>query len=54
MLLVSIKTQSLLWQKEESWRRYQVYNVKQSINGKFPSNYKASTIGFETQISLRR
>ena len=27
---------------------------KQSKNGKFPSNYKAIPIGFETQISLRR
>ena len=30
------------------------YNVKQSKNGKFTSNYKASQIDFETQISLRR
>ena len=30
------------------------YKVKQSKNGKFPSNYKASPIDFETQISLRR
>ena len=30
------------------------YKVKQSENGKFPSNYKASPIDFETQISLRR
>ena len=29
------------------------YNVKQSKNGKFISNYKASQIDFETQISLR-
>ena len=29
------------------------YKVKQSKNGKFPSNYKASLIDFETQISLR-
>ena len=28
------------------------YKVKQSKNGKFPSNYKASPIDFETQISL--
>ena len=28
------------------------YKVKQSKNGKFPSNYKASPINFETQISL--
>ena len=30
------------------------YKVKQSKNGKFPSNYKASPIDFQTQISLRR
>ena len=30
------------------------YKVKQRKNGKFPSNYKASPIDFETQISLRR
>ena len=30
------------------------YKVKQSKNGKFPSNYEASPIDFETQISLRR
>ena len=30
------------------------YKVKQSNNGKFTSNYKASPIDFETQISLRR
>ena len=29
------------------------YKVKQSKNGKFTSNYKASPIDFETQISLR-
>ena len=28
------------------------YKVKQSKNGRFPSNYKASSIDFETQISL--
>ena len=28
--------------------------VKQSKNGKFPSNYKGSPIDFESQISLRR
>ena len=28
------------------------YKVKQSNNGKFPSNYSASLIDFETQISL--
>ena len=30
------------------------YNVKQSKNGKFTSNCKASPIDFETQISLCR
>ena len=30
------------------------YKVKQSKNGKFRSNYKASPIDFETQIFLRR
>ena len=30
------------------------YKVKQSKNGKFTSNYKASPIDFETQISLCR
>ena len=30
------------------------YKAKQSKNGKFLSNYKASPINFETQISLRR
>ena len=30
------------------------YKVKQSINGNFTSNYKASPIDFETQISLIR
>ena len=29
------------------------YKVKQSKNFKFTSNYKASPIDFETQISLR-
>ena len=28
--------------------------VKQSKNGKFPFNYKASPIDFETQISLQK
>ena len=28
------------------------YKVKQSNNDKFPSNYKASPIDFEMQISL--
>ena len=31
-----------------------IYKVKQSKNGKFPFNYKASPIDFETQISLQR
>ena len=30
------------------------YKVKQSKNGKFSSNYKASPIDFETRIFLRR
>ena len=30
------------------------YKVKESKNGKFTSNYKASPIDFETQISLRK
>ena len=30
------------------------YKAKKSKNGKSPSNYKASLIDFETQISLRR
>ena len=30
------------------------YKVKQSQNGKFTSNYKASPVDFETQIYLRR
>ena len=30
------------------------YKVKQSKNGKFTSNYKASSINFDTPISLRR
>ena len=30
------------------------YRVKQSKNGKFNSNYNASPIDFETQISLHR
>ena len=29
------------------------YKVKQSKNGKFSSNYKASPIDVETQVSLR-
>ena len=31
-----------------------MYKVTQSKNGKFTSNYKASPIDFETQISFRR
>ena len=31
-----------------------IYKVKQSKNGKFTSNYKASPIDFETKISVRR
>ena len=30
------------------------YKVKQSKNGKLPSNYNANPIDFETQISLHR
>ena len=30
------------------------YNVKQSKNGKFPSNHRASRISFEMQISLQK
>ena len=30
-----------------------IHKVKQSKNGKFPSNYKASPIDSEKQISLR-
>ena len=30
------------------------YKVKQSKNDKIPSNYKASSIDFETQISFHR
>ena len=37
-----------------TWKIALKYNVKQNKNGKFTSNYKASTIDFETQISLRR
>ena len=37
-----------------TWKIALKYKVKQSTNGKFPSNYKASPIDFETQISLRR
>ena len=37
-----------------TWKCALKYKVKQSKKGKFPSNYKASPIDFETQISLRR
>ena len=37
-----------------TWKIALKYKVKQSKNGKFTSNYKASPIDFETQISLRR
>ena len=37
-----------------TWKIALKYKVKQSKNGKFPSNYKASAIDFETKISLRR
>ena len=36
-----------------TWKIALKYKVK-SKNGKFTSNYKASPINFETQISLRR
>ena len=36
------------------WKIALKYKVKQSKNGKFTSNYKASPTDFETQISLRR
>ena len=35
-----------------SWKIALKYKVKQSKNGKFMSNYKATPIDFETQISL--
>ena len=37
-----------------TWKIALKYKVKQSKNGKFTSNYKASPIDFETQISLHR
>ena len=37
-----------------TWKIALKYKVKQSQNGKFTSNYKASPVDFETQISLRR
>ena len=36
------------------WKITLKYKVKQSQNGTFTSNYKASPNDFETQISLRR
>ena len=41
-------------QRACTWKIALKYKVKQSKNGKFPSNYKASPIDFETQISFRR
>ena len=37
-----------------AWKIALKYKVKQSKNGTFTSNYKASPINFATQISLRR
>ena len=37
-----------------TWKIAPKYKVKQSKNGKFTSNYKASPIDFETQNSHRR
>ena len=37
-----------------TWKIALKYKVKQSKNGKFTLNYKASPVDFETQISLRR
>ena len=37
-----------------TWKIALKDKVKQSKNGKFTSNYMASPIDFETQISLRR
>ena len=37
-----------------TWKITLEYKVKQSKNGKFTSNYKASPIDLETQISLRK
>ena len=37
-----------------TWKIALKYKVKQSKNGKFTLNYKASPIDFETQISVRR
>ena len=37
-----------------TWKIAHKYKLKQSKNGTFTSNYKASPIDFETQISFRR
>ena len=37
-----------------TWKIALKYKVKQREKGKFPSNYNASPIDFETQISLLR
>ena len=37
-----------------TWKIALKYKAKQSKNGKFTSNYKASPIDSETQVSLRR
>ena len=37
-----------------TWKIALKYILKPSKNGKFTSNYKASPVDFETQISLRR
>ena len=37
-----------------TWKIALRHKVEQRKNGKFTSNYKASPIDFETQISLRR
>ena len=37
-----------------TWKIALKYKLKPSKNGKFTSNYKASPIDFEMQISLRR
>ena len=37
-----------------TWKIALKYKVKQSKNGKFTSNYKASPIDFEAKISVRR
>ena len=37
-----------------TWKIALKYKVKQSRNGKFTSNYKASLVDFQTQIPPRR